>query len=290
MKELSTNLKRKLSEHERIMIVEFTPDNPNLLPLVSKVKQHVDAVRLTALKNAGDSTNPEKTAEKICLESSIRLTRASEVDVIASMVCRDHPRNDVETLRLAKEAGVVNHIVLHGDPNDPPFPNYYQFESAVELVRWIRQQESLIPRQGDAFNLAVGSDPTSNDIRRQVLGLRDKVNAGANFTITQPIFDPAQGLRFLGALKAAGLRVPVIVGLLALKSQKSAQFLESRIGVTIPTSAKERMRNKGVEEGLAIAADVHSALADKVEGFYIYPWADGNLDVTVSLLEKIRTP
>lgn len=244
-------------------------------------------MRLTALKNAGDPADPDNTPERLCLESSIGLTRAREVDVIASLVCRDHPRNDLEILRRTKEAGVVNHIVLYGDPNDPPFPNHYYFKSAAELIRWIRQQESTIEGRGDAFYLAVGSDPTSNDIQKQVASLEEKVNAGANFTITQPVFDPAQGLRFLDAVMSAGLKIPVLVGLLALKSQKSAQFLESRLGVTIPASVKERMRNKGVEEGLAIATRVFSSLADEVDGFYIYPWADETLEVAVSLLERL---
>jgi 5,10-methylenetetrahydrofolate reductase len=285
---VAVSLAQKLSDGGQVLVIEFKPDNPNLFPLVSRVKQHVDAVRLTALKNAGRLGNLEKTAEQVCLESAIHLTRAEEVDVIASLVCRDHPKDDMDVLLRLKEAGVVDLLVLYGDPNDPPHPNYYHFKSSVELIQWIRKQESSLKEPERVFSLGVGSDPTSSDMNKQVLGLTEKVRAGADLTITQPVFEAAQGLQFLDAVRAAGLKVPLLVGLMALKSLKSAEFFEARTGITIPGGVKARMKNRGVEEGLKIAYEVYLSLADKVEGFYIYPWADGDLEVVLSLLRRLR--
>jgi methylenetetrahydrofolate reductase (NADPH) len=283
------SLAQRLSDRKQVFIVEFKPDDPNLLPLVAKVKKYTDIVRLTALKNARDPENSGRTPEDVCLESAIKLRRAQRVDAIASLVCRDHPKDDMRVLLRLKEASVLNLLVLYGDPNDPPRPNYYNFKSSVELLRWIRTQESSFEEHRGVFSLVVGSDPTSTDVGKQITGLAEKVGAGANVTITQPVFDAAQGLTFIDAIRAAGLNIPVVVGLLALKSIRSAEFLERRTGVTIPAGVKEMMRNKGVEEGLEIAYQVYSSLNGKADGFYIYPWADSDLNVTLSLLDRAQT-
>jgi hypothetical protein len=88
----------KFRKQRPVLVVEFKPDDPNLLSSVEKVKPYVDAVRLTALKNASDPNDPSKTAEQICFESAISIVEKTGVDVVASLICRDHPRDDAVIL------------------------------------------------------------------------------------------------------------------------------------------------------------------------------------------------
>jgi len=277
----------KLSQHKPVLVVELKSDDPNLMNFVDKVKPYADAVRLTAMKNADDPNDPTRTAEQICFESAINIRRISQMDVVASLVCRDHPKDDRDTLRTLKRSGVDNLLALYGDRNDPPHPNYYQFASSAELIQWVRNQESTIANPGTEFCIATGSDPT-RDINLQISGLIAKKRAGANLTITQPIFDSQQGLNFFNGLRTAKETIPVLIGLLVLKSEKSIKYIEEKVGLSTTPRVKERMKEKGPEEGLRIVMEVSRALWSQADGYYIIPWADQDLSTTVSLLKELK--
>lgn len=276
----------KLPNHNPLLVVEFKPDDPNLLNWIGKVKPYVDAVRLTALKNSADPIDPSNTAERICLQSAIKVTHRSNVDVIASLVCRDHPRNDAQILRDLKQSGVDNVLALYGEPNDPPYPNHYQFRTSSELIRWLRKEE--LQGGAEKFCIAVGSDPTSKDVEKQISTMKEKREAGADIAISQPIFEPQQALESLEALDGAEEKLPLLIGLLVPKSEKTFTFLERRLGIRVPVIIKDRMKGKGVEEGLQIVREAYRALLSKAAGFYLYPWADPDLRVVTILLEELR--
>ena len=276
----------KIQDHKPILVVEFKPDDPNLLTYVEKVKPYVDAVRLTALKNASDPNDPNKTAEQICFDSAINLVKKTGIDVIASLICRDHPRNDTEVLKYLKEEGVDNLLALYGDPNDPPFQNRFEFKTSGELIRWIRKQE---PKDnGRRFCIAVGSDPTSTDLKKQITIMKEKIDAGADLTITQPVFYADQVVESFHALEAANEKLPPLIGLLVPRSAKSISFIEQRLGVRIPPTVKLRVAGKGLEEGYRVIREVYRTLWKNATGFYIYPWADPALDIVTSLLRELR--
>lgn len=276
----------KLRNRKPVLVVEFKPDDQNLMNHVERVKPYVDAVRLTALKNASDPNEPSKTAEQICFESAIRVVQRTGVDVVASLICRDHPRDDGEILNSLSRGGVDNLLALYGDPNDPPYPNRYEFKTSGELIRWVRKQGSR--DAGQPFCIAVGSDPTSNDLPKLISTMKEKRDAGADLTITQPVFHAEQVLTSLEALESTGENLPPLIGLLVPRSAKSITFLEQRLGVKIPPTVKLRVAAKGVEEGLEIVRDVYRTLWQKAAGFYIYPWADPSLTIVTILLEELR--
>ena len=267
------------------MVVEFKPDHPNLLSYVEKVKPYIDAIRLTALKNASDPNDPSKTAEQICFESAISVVQKTGVDVVASLICRDHPRDDVDLLKNLKQGGVDNLLALYGDPNDPPYSNRFEFRTSGELIQWVRKQE---PHGNGRFCIAVGSDPTSPDLSKQISSMKEKIEAGADLTITQPVFHTDQVIESFHALEAANEKLPSLIGLLVPRSAKSITFLEQRLGVRIPPTIKLRVAGKGLEEGFQIIRDVYRTLWRRAAGFYIYPWADPDLDIVTTLLKELR--
>jgi len=276
----------KLQNRHPILVVEFKPDDPNLLNSVEKVKPYVDTIRLTALRNASDPNDPTKTAEQICFESAINVTQKTGLDVMASLICRDHPHGDGQILANLKRSGVQNLLAVYGDKNDPPSGNRYEFRTSPELIRWVRKQE--FGDDSDRFCIAVGIDPTHKDIRKQISSLKEKREAGADLAITQPIFQPYQVIGSLKAYEAADEFMPVLIGLLVPKSDKSIAFLEKRLGVNVPSIVKERLRNGKAGEGLRIIREVYEALWNRVPGFYIYQWADPELTVVTGLLQELR--
>jgi len=279
-------LTQKLRDRSPVLVVEFKPDDPNLLNSVEKVKPYVDAVRLTALKNASDPNDTNKTAEQICFDSATNVVEKAGVDVVASLICRDHPRDDEAILNNLRLRGVDNLLALYGDPNDPPYANRYEFKTSGELIRWVRKQE---PKQdGSGFCIAVGSDPTSTDLPKLISTMKEKREAGADLTITQPVFHSEQVLESFHALEAANEFLPPLIGLLVPRSVKSITFLEQRLGVRIPPTVKLRVAAKGLEEGFQIVREVYRGLWKSAAGFYIYPWADPTLEIVLSLLKELR--
>ena len=276
----------ELQNRKPLLVVEFKPDDPNLLPNVEKVRRYVDAVRLTALKNASDPNDPSKTAEQICFDSATTLVQKTGVDVMASLICRDHPRDDGHMLENLRFQGVDNLLALYGDANDPPYSNRYEFKTSGELIRWVRKQEPK--KNGQGFCIAVGSDPTSSDAAKLISTMKEKIDAGAELTITQPVFHSEQVLESFQALESANERLPSLIGLLVPRSVKSITFLEQRLGVRIPPTVKLRVAGKGLEEGFAIVREVYRGLWRKAAGFYVYPWADPNLEIVISLLKELR--
>ena len=276
----------KLQNKHPILVVEFKPDDPNLLNSVKKVKPYVDTIRLTALRNATDPNEPTKTAEQICFESAINVTQKTGLDVMASLTCRDHPRDDGKILASLKRGGVRNLLAVYGDRNDPPYRNRYEFTTSPELIRWVRKQESM--DGSEKFCIAVAIDPTSKDISKQVTSLREKREAGADLGITQPIFQPDQTIEWLKAYDAAEEKIPVLIGLLVPKSDKSIAFLEKRLTVNVPSSVKERLKASSPGEGLKVVREVYRALWNDVAGFYIYQWADPELTIVTGLLQELK--
>lgn len=275
----------KLQDRKPVLVVEFKPDTPNLIRSVEKVKPYVDAVRLTALKNASDPNDPNKTAEQICFDSAISVVQKTGVDVVASLICRDHPRDDQNILNNLKRSGVDNLLALYGDPNDPPYTNRYEFKTSGELIRWVRTREHK--EDGQRFCIAVGSDPTSSDLPKLISTMKEKREAGADLTITQPVFYSEHVLESFQALYSANESLPPLIGLLVPRSVKSITFLEQRLGVRIPPTVKLRVAAKGLEEGFEIVREVYRGLWKSAAGFYIYPWADPELDIAMSLLKEL---
>ena len=102
-----------------------------------------------------------------------------------------------------------------------------------------------------------------------------KVEAGAEYAITQPVFDPAQLEKFLGTLD--GARIPIVAGIWPLVSARNAEFLANEVpGVTVPREVLDRMRKANdkskehaLAEGIAIAREALARVRDVVQGVQV---------------------
>ena len=102
-----------------------------------------------------------------------------------------------------------------------------------------------------------------------------KVEAGAEYAITQPVFDVAQLERFLGEIKH--VRIPIIAGIWPLVSVRNAEFLANEVpGVVVPDSvitrmrrANEKSKEHAVAEGIAIAREMLACVKSSVQGVQV---------------------
>jgi homocysteine S-methyltransferase len=121
--------------------------------------------------------------------------------------------------------------------------------------------------------IGVGLDPTALDQRRELDRFRQKVEAGAEFAITQPVFDPEFLLRFLDQVEKHG--IPIVAGIWPLASLRNAQFMKNEVpGVVIPDAVMDRMasvagRDDQLTMGVAIARESVERLRGRIAGIQV---------------------
>src|SRR5690606_5640395 len=125
------------------------------------------------------------------------------------------------------------------------------------------------------FVIGVGVNPAALDLEHELKRFAWKVEAGAEYAITQPVFDAVQLEKFLRI--TSDFRVPVIAGIWPLASLRNAEFLANEVpGVSIPEAvlarmraAHEKSREHATEEGLAIARELLEGVRDLVQGVQV---------------------
>jgi homocysteine S-methyltransferase len=138
------------------------------------------------------------------------------------------------------------------------------------------------------FTIACAVDPTKPDLEDEARRLHRKLENGAHFVMTQPIFDVDVWTRFLKVFGETKLPVPVMVGILPLQSSKHAEFLHNEVpGITLTDRARARMRQAGANgraEGVRMAQELLEDLVPHSEGVYLMP-SFGRYEVAAEVLE-----
>jgi methylenetetrahydrofolate reductase (NADH) len=187
---------------------------------------------------AGGSTRA-KTVELVK-----RLKRDSEVEAMAHVTCVGSSRDDIAAvLDEVAAAGVQNVLALRGDPprGQPGFvPHPDGFRHASELVAFIRSQ----PQR---WRFCIGGaaypegHPETRDLSQDVRNLKAKVDAGADFLVTQLFFDNAHYFRFVERARAAGIAVPVLPGIMPFTNVEQVERFTAMCGAAIPPALRAAM-------------------------------------------------
>jgi homocysteine S-methyltransferase len=148
---------------------------------------------------------------------------------------------------------------------------------------------------GQATNYHVGAalnlDPA--DPQREISRLKDKLGAGVDFLLTQPVFDVDRASAFVHRLHGEidGFQIPILAGVLPLANSRHAAFLNNEVpGITIPDDVIHRMEKAGeagLAEGVRIASDLIISLRDQVAGVYLMPQFS-RYDAVAEIIDKIK--
>jgi methylenetetrahydrofolate reductase (NADPH) len=192
-----------------------------------------------------------------------RLKRESEIEPLAHLTCVGASRDELAAvLDEFAEAGVRNVLALRGDPprGQGTFtPHPQGFAHAAELVAFIREQ----PRRWD---FCVGAaaypegHPESRDLAQDLRHLKAKVEAGADFLVTQLFFENQVFERFVERARAAGLALPIIPGIMPFTNVEQVERFTAMCGASIPPRLRAAMEvrrqdtDSAREMGVAYAA------------------------------------
>ena len=265
-----------------------------------------DQVRL--LKAAGvDAVNvpdgPRAQSRMGALLSALMIEREVGLETVVHYACRD--RNllgMLSDLLGASAAGIHNLLIITGDPPKMgPYPEataVFDIDS-IGLTNLVsRLNRGLDPGgnplgQPTRFVVGVGVNPAAPDLDRELARFAWKVDAGAEFAVTQPIFDLDQLDRFLA--KVERFHIPIVAGIWPLVSLRNAEFLANEVpGVSVPDTVLERMRQastrgkeQALAEGVRISQEMLAAVADRVQGVQVAA-PMGKVPVALEVLEAAR--
>jgi homocysteine S-methyltransferase len=205
------------------------------------------------------------------------------IDPILHVTTRDRNLMALQSDLLGAHAlGVRAILALTGDPTHTGdyahAKGVYDVDS-IGLMRMLSRLNQGVDAAGNAIgratNFLIGAalNPTAQDLEWEIDRFAQKVEAGAHFAMTQPIYDPGLFASVLG--RVGPIRIPVLMGVMPLQSYRNAEFVHNELpGVTLTPEVLSRMQAAGSDgqaEGLRIALELLDACLPLVAGVYIMP-------------------
>ena len=288
-----TALLQKLRDGEFVTTVEVHPPRGYSLDrTLTSLKGLLEKVRIDAF-NATDV--PLAQARMSAVALSVLLQRHTGVEAILHVGTRNRNVLAIHTDLIGAHAlNVRNIFVFWGD--NPTIGDYPQASSlsdvtSSQLISAVSRMNAgeevaghILP-EPTSFAIACALSPNSPHIDEEITSLQRKVEAGAQYILTQTVFDPAPVRRFYDLL--GGFPLPVVLGVLPLQSARHAEFLHNNVpGMVIPEPIRRRLHaagDNGRAEGAAIARELIEETRGMIAGVYMIP-SFGRYDVVADVL------
>jgi methionine synthase / methylenetetrahydrofolate reductase(NADPH) len=288
----------RLARGEFVTMVEIVP------PKGIDISKEVEGARF--LKSVGvDAVNipdsPRASARMSNQALSLLIQREVGIDAILHYTCRDRNVLCIQSDLLGAAAvGIRNLICITGDP--PKMGNYPDATAvfdvdAIGLVNIVHNLNRGLDLGGNpigagtGFVIGVGANPGLTDMDEEVRRFQYKVEAGAEYAVTQPVFDLRLLENFLERIEKAKCRIPVVAGIWPLVSVRNAEFMKNELRVSVPDAILERMARAQTPElaraeGVAIAREMLIAAKQMAQGAQISA-PQGRYSSAVDVLEVL---
>jgi len=285
-------------EKKPFVTVEVSP------PKDVNVKRAVQDIQL--FKEAGADAinvteNPMAHMHMSSLAFCALVRQQIDQKIIMHFTTRDRNLLAIRSDLLGAAAlGIEGILALKGDPaslGDIPYASSVYDVSTGGLIKIIHDMNAGRLRHSgrEAFDtplaIAVGVNPNAADLDEEITRLKQKIDAGAHFALTQAVYDIAALEQFISRI--ASLNIPVLAGVLPLQSSQQAEYLHNEVpGIAIPDhirlSMQEAPEGIAVKQGFSIADDFVRSAAGFVSGFYLMP-PRGCMEETAELIGLIKS-
>lgn len=274
-----------IKEKKFVVTLELDPPKePTINGLIENAKRfedYVDAVNISDRKSF--LMNSMFVASKI--------EKLTEMESVFHLCCRDCNKRSIHGILLVAAADELKNVLaLSGDRStrkeQEQSKDVFDYADSIGLIKAItNMNEGVYPNneEGEKTDFCVGAAgyPNPPSMEMEVQRLIEKVDSGAEFIQTQPIYDAARFLEYLDTIHERGIRVPILPGMLPLKSRSHALLLEKILGIEIPGPIKKRMTGKGVDQGLNILEEIFDEIKKEIVGFHVYSMGDVDLALSV---------
>ncbi len=293
-----SSLGRKLAEGKFVKLIEMTPPKGfDLSATVEKAKicaaAGIDAINIP--------DGPRASCRISQIITAIEIQEKAGIETVVHCCARDRNLISLQSMILGCMAKNLRNILFV--TGDPPKLGDYPFSSGVfdvDSIGMVKLQNRLnrgvdVGGQALGSNIqtaivsGVGADPNAVDMTREYRRLEEKVSAGAEFVITQPVFDPPTLLKFLRNVRQ-NFGIPVIAGVWPFASYRNALFMKNEVpGVIVPEWIMNAMENAGDKEaqrleGIRIARQILEEIRSEINGVATSaPF--GNVNTALALFE-----
>jgi len=270
----------KLAAGRKVTSVEMLPpqSGAGLRALLDKCRAcrdaGVDAVNLP--------DGPRASARLSVLAAAFAIQRELDIEPIPHYCGRDRNLIGMQSDLLGGFAlGLKTWLFVTGDPPKlgayPDATGVFDLDAIglAGLARNLNQGFDAAGQpigQATALAVGVGANPVAVELEREVARFFQKLEAGAEFAFTQPVFDVEALLRFVERVSRYHRTIPIVAGLYPLLSLRNAEFMNAHVpGVVVPAAILERMsrcrtKEDGIKTGTEIAREIRAGVADAVAG------------------------
>ena len=287
-------LANALARRRWVTIVELVP------PRGHSSEEAIEQARAARVKGVDAVLIPDgQTGPRLsALSLAVLIQQRTGIETVLQCSARDRSLLDLQSDLLGAHAmGVRNVVLVTGDV---PLVGDYSDATAVVDVDSIGLLNAVSRfnhgtdvggqsiGQPTAFNIGVTLNPGAEDLDREMRRFEYKLEAGADFVVTRPVFDPRSFDRVAKQLEDA--KLPVLLGLRPLDSVLDAEWMANEMpGSQVPDGVLDRMRRAqspeaAASEGIAIARDLYAGLKGRVQGVLVTA-LPGRIDRALDILE-----
>jgi homocysteine S-methyltransferase len=265
--------------------------------------EHARNLKIRGVDLVNIPDNPRASARMSALSAAVLVQQQTGVETILHYACRDRNLLGMQSDLLgAHSMGVRNVLLTTGDPpkvGDYPDATAVPDVDSIGLANLVSSLNGGADIGGQAigtptaFHIGVAVNPGALNLEEELRRFAYKVDAGAEFAITQPVFDAAEFQAFIDRVRHHG--IPIIAAIMPLDSARHAEFMANEVaGVRVPEVVVERMRRadaegRAVDEGLAIAREISAAIRPLVQGVQISSPPKA-IDMALGLIEAFLAP
>jgi homocysteine S-methyltransferase len=248
-----------------------------------KMIEAARAIHRAGIDHVNIPDGPRASARMGSAMLALVLIQHSNVEPILHYCCRDRNILGMQSdLMGLYAAGLKNILCVTGDPprigDYPDATPVFDVDSIglTNIVSGLNRGHDVgrnsIGKPSGYFT-GVGANPEALDMKREISRFEWKVDAGAEFAITQPVFNPEALLRFLDRIEH--VRIPVLAGIWPLASFRNAEFMRNEVpGCVVPDEVLERMKRAKTKEeaqaeGVRIAQESVERVRDRIQGIQV---------------------
>jgi homocysteine S-methyltransferase len=281
-----------------VTLVELLP------PRGFQVDQVLDRARKLRIRGVDAINIPDGQrggARLSALSLAVLIEQQAGIETLLHYACRDRNLLGIQSDLLGAHAmGIRNLLLVTGDPGrvgDYPDATAVFDVDSIGLMNLASRLNHGCDVGGQTigaptgFHLGASLNPAATNLDQELRRFDYKVEAGAEFVLTRPIFD-VRGFESL-LKRVEGARLPIVAGIFPFESARNAEFLANEVpGVRVPDALLARMRatatpEAGVAEGIAIASEIAGQLRGAVQGLQVSTQS-GDIDAALAVLDGLR--
>jgi homocysteine S-methyltransferase len=235
------------------------------------------------------------------LSLAVLIEQQAGIETLLQYSCRDRNLLGIQSDLLGAHAmGLRNLMLVTGDPGrvgDYPDATAVFDVDSIGLTNLASRLNHGRDVGGQAigaptgFHLGVSVNPSATNLDEELRRFEYKVEAGAEFVVTRPVFDLRGFERFLKRIEPA--RLPVIAAVFPFESARNADFMANEVpGLFVPDALLDRMRRAidgraAADEGVAIAREIAAGLSGSVQGLHVSTQT-GDIESSLAVLDGLR--